>query len=342
MVHAPALRQDKLVGAWLLLIAATVVLMILVGGATRLTDSGLSITEWRPISGAIPPLSHADWEHLFGLYQRTTEYQVQNRGMSLQEFQSIYWWEWGHRFLGRAIGVLFAAPFAIFWATGRLTGRFWPVLLLFGLGGLQGAIGWWMVASGLEGRLDVSPIRLAVHLGLAFIILGYAVQLALQALGWPKPPSALGGPRWLVPAFAGLLFLQILLGAVVAGTDAGKAYSDWPTIGGDLFPSTYAQLSPFIMNLVENHAATQFNHRLIGYAAALFALHIAGVGWRRGEGRAKSLALTLGAVALLQAVLGIVTILHAAPLDLSLAHQAGAVILWVVAMALWCADRVVK
>ncbi|MET0183641.1 MAG: COX15/CtaA family protein, partial [Caulobacterales bacterium] len=338
MVRSVLSKPDKLVGWWLLVVAAAVALMILIGGATRLTDSGLSITEWRPISGAIPPLSQRDWEHLFGLYRQTTEYQVQNRGMSLAEFQSIYWWEWGHRFLGRAIGLLFAIPFAIFWATGRLEGRFWQTLGLFALGGLQGAIGWWMVASGLAGRLDVSPLRLAVHLGLAIIILGYAVALAAKALDWPKQPSALNGPGWLVPVFLGALFLQILLGAFVAGTDAGKAYSDWPTIGGDLFPRSYAQLSPFVVNLVENHATTQFNHRLMGYAVALFALHIAGVGFRRGEGRARNLAFTVGALALLQAILGVVTILNAAPLDLSLAHQAGAVLLWVTGIALWRAE----
>lgn len=330
----PQPAPDPLVGAWLIVIAVMVVGMILLGGATRLTDSGLSITEWRPVTGAIPPLSAADWARAFALYQQTTEYQAQNAGMSLGEFQFIYWWEWAHRFLGRAIGVVFAVPFLIFWRTGRLKGRFAPILILFALGGLQGAVGWWMVSSGLVGRLDVAPQRLATHLGLAFLILGFAVWLALEAFGWPKEKSRLGGPRWALPVFLAVLFLQILLGAFVAGVDAGRAYSDWPTIGGDLFPRTYAQLQPFWRNWVENHAAIQFNHRVLGYVVALLALHLAAVGWRRGEGQARVWAPVLGLIALVQAALGVATILAGAPLDLSLAHQGVAITLWVDAIVL--------
>ncbi len=330
-------RREPLVGTWLLAIAAAVVAMILVGGATRLTDSGLSITEWRPISGAIPPLSDADWARVFGLYQQTAEYRLQNLGMSLAEFQYIYWWEWAHRFLGRAIGVLFAAPFVIFWLQGRLRGRLRETLILFAMGGLQGAIGWWMVWSGLQGRLDVSPLRLAIHLGMAILILGYALHLAMKAFGWPHGDSALGAPRRLVTVFLGALFLQLLLGAFVAGTDAGKAYSDWPQIGGDWLPRSYAQLSPFVRNLIENHAATQFNHRTMGYVVALFALHIAGVAARRGRGLARTLGLALGGTALAQAALGVTVILTGAPLGLSLFHQAGAVALWAIGAALWTA-----
>lgn len=330
-------QRDPLVGAWLLAVAAAVVAMILVGGATRLTDSGLSITEWRPISGALPPLSDAEWASLFSQYRQTAEYRLQNAGMSLGEFKYIYWWEWGHRLLGRAIGVLFAIPFLIFWLQGRLSGRFGATLALFAMGAAQGAIGWWMVASGLAGRLDVAPERLAVHLGLAILILGLALHLALRALGWPRRPGALGAPRALATAFLAVLFAQILLGALVAGTDAGRAYTDWPLIGGEWLPAAYAALDPFVRNLVENHAATQFNHRLLGYLTALLALAIGWLAWRGGTGAARALGLWLGVLALGQAALGVMVILHGAPLGLSLLHQGGAVALWGVGVALWTA-----
>ncbi|MGE3143013.1 MAG: COX15/CtaA family protein [Hyphomonadaceae bacterium] len=326
--------RDPWVGAWLALIALMVAGMILLGGATRLTDSGLSITEWRPVTGALPPLSEADWRRAFHAYQSTTQYALVNHGMSLDAFKTLFWWEWAHRFLGRAIGAAFALPFVIFWATGRLKGRVRPVLGLFALGGLQGAIGWWMVKSGLVGRVDVSPIRLAAHLGVAFIILALALRLSLAAFAWPRRASMLGAPRALVWAFCGVLYLQILLGALVAGNDAGRAYSDWPTIGGDWLPRTYAALEPFWRNLVENHAALQFNHRMLGYAAALFALHIAGLGFRRAQGPAKPLAIALGLLALIQAGLGIAAIVTGAPLSVSLVHQGVAVLLWATAIAL--------
>ncbi len=334
MDSAAAPAREPLVALWLALIAALVALMILVGGATRLTDSGLSITEWRPISGALPPLNAADWEREFALYRETTEYQVQNRGMTLAEFEEIYWWEWGHRFLGRLIGVAFAIPFFVFWITGRLRGRLWPVFGLFALGALQGAIGWWMVASGLVGRLDVAPLRLAVHLGMAFLIFAIAIRLMLGALGRRGLDGETGAPRWALWAFAALLFTQIILGAFVAGNDAGRAYTDWPTIGGEWWPSTYAALTPFHLNFLENHAAVQFNHRLGGYLVALCGLALAGAAMARGRGPARLGALALGAGVLAQIGLGVAVILNAAPLDLSLAHQGLAILLFGLAAAL--------
>jgi cytochrome c oxidase assembly protein subunit 15 len=362
-----AAPRDPLVGVWLLLICALVVAMILVGGATRLTDSGLSITEWDIGKGLTPPLSGERWAAEFALYQRTAEYQVQNRGMSLSEFQAIYWWEWAHRFLGKAIGAAFALPFALFWATGRLRGRFWPVLGLFALGGAQGAIGWWMVVSGLEGRLDVSPVRLAVHLGMAFLILGLGVHLALGALGWPPGPRASksglpdfdfgrpiragadrgrataetapaadapGGSPILVWTFVATLFAQILLGALMAGADAGAAFADWPTIGGEWFPSGYG-----LPSLIESRAALQFNHRMAGYAVLGLALVLAFAAHRGGEGPARAAAYWVGGLAILQAALGIAAILTGAHLAVSLIHQGGAVALWIAAMALQRATR---
>ncbi|HRO03991.1 MAG TPA: COX15/CtaA family protein, partial [Terricaulis sp.] len=188
------------VGWWLLVVAALTLAMILVGGATRLTDSGLSITEWDLGKGLTPPLSEARWNEEFALYQRTTEFQEQNWAMSLDEFRHIYWWEWGHRFLGKILGVVYALPFFFFLFTGRLRGRFRLTVLLFALGALQGAIGWWMVTSGLFDRLDVSPARLAIHLGMALIILALALWVALGAFAWPAKKSALGAPRWVAGA----------------------------------------------------------------------------------------------------------------------------------------------
>lgn len=325
--------QQPLVGIWLLVVCAFVLAMILVGGATRLTDSGLSITEWDLTKGLTPPLTAERWAEEFGLYQRTTEYQLQNRGMSLADFQSIYWWEWGHRFLGKMIGLVFALPFAFFWATGRLRGRFAPVLALFTLGGLQGAIGWWMVTSGLWSGLDVSPIRLAVHLGMAFVIAAFALWLALDCFGWPRA-SKFAAPAWTPPAFLALLFVQVILGAFLAGSDGGPAYADWPLIGGQAWPTGAFEGDPVWLN----HATQHLLHRTTGYLVAAFALMIA---FRslRGEGPERKLGLALGGLALAQAVLGIATVLAVSPLSLSLGHQFGAAALMLTGVALWRASR---
>jgi heme a synthase len=334
MGTSTAAKPDRPVGIWLLAICVCVLAMILVGGATRLTDSGLSITEWRLDKGLTPPLSAARWAEEFALYQRTAEYQLQNRGMSLGEFQAIYWWEWAHRFLGKMIGLVFALPLLWFWARGQLRGRLWPVLGLFALGGLQGAIGWWMVQSGLAGRLDVSPWRLAVHLGLAFLIIGAALWLALDAFGWPGKAAEPATPRSLVLVFLAALFAQVLLGALLAGADGGPAYADWPRIGGEWWPSSYAALEPFLRNLAENRATQHFNHRTLGYAVAGLALVIAAFGALRGEGAAHRLAITVGGLALAQAGLGVAAVMNAVPLPLALAHQAGAALLWLAGVAL--------
>lgn len=329
-----ARTADRVVGVWLMVVAAFVAVMILVGGATRLTDSGLSITEWNFAKQVVPPLTEQGWQAEFALYRQTTEYQVQNRGMSLAEFQFIYWWEWGHRFLGKVIGLVYALPFFVFLALGRLKGRLLPLLGLFALGGLQGYIGWWMVESGLTGRLDVAPYRLATHLGMAFLIFAFAVRLGLKELGWPSRGGSAGVPRWAVFAFAGLLFLQILAGALVAGSDAGRAYPDWPTIGGEIFPSSYWMLSPMGANLFENHAAVQFNHRTLGYLVFAMALALGWRAWTAGAGAARPAGLSIAGLALFQTALGVVTVVHAAPLSLSLLHQAGAVALWAATVAL--------
>lgn len=320
-------KRDPLLGAWLASICVLVTAMILIGGATRLTDSGLSITEWDFAKHFVPPLTDDGWAREFALYQRTTEYQVQNRGMSLGEFRFIYLWEWGHRFLGQTIGVVFALPYAFFLASGRLRGRVAPVTVLGLMGGLQGAVGWWMVTSGLYGRLDVSSVRLAIHLALAFAILGFGFWLWLGAWA-PSPTSGgvagrgRGRPRSdFAIALLALIYVQIVLGALVAGADAGRAFADWPTIGGAWIPPNYGEYAPWWTNLTENLWAVQFHHRMVGY------LVLATAAWVFARDRSRASGLVLG-IAGGQALLGIATILLGAPLWISLVHQFGAVLLW--------------
>ncbi len=320
-------QRDPLVGAWLLAVCVLVACMVLVGGATRLTDSGLSITEWDFAKHFVPPLTAEGWRDEFALYQRTTEYQLQNRGMALDEFQFIYLWEWGHRFLGQIVGLVFMLPFLVFLATGRLKGRLWPIVLLGAMGGLQGFVGWWMVTSGLYGRLDVSSVRLAVHLGMAFAILGLGFWLAMGAFGRPSVRSLSGPNHVLIWGLVALLYVQILLGALVAGSDAGRAYGDWPTVGGEWLPSNYDEFTPGWTNLTENLAAVQFHHRLVGYLYFGAALGLGWLGLRAG-GPARPAALATAGLAVLQVVLGVTTILLGAPLWISLVHQAGALALW--------------
>ncbi len=324
--------RERQVGIWLLVVCALVLAMILVGGATRLTDSGLSITEWNFMKHFAPPLTAEGWAEEFALYQRTHEYQTQNRGMSLAEFQYIYWWEWGHRFLGQLLGVVFLLPALFFFFTGRLRGRFRVSLVLFGLGALQGAIGWWMVTSGLFDRLDVSPLRLAIHLGMAFVILALALWVALGALGWPANAGSPGAPRWAGGALLALIFVQVMFGALLAGSRGGAAYADWPTIGGEWIPSTAFALEHWWANFTEDHATQHLLHRTSGYLVALVALVIGLLALGFGTGAARWAGAVVGALALLQVALGIQTVISASPLGLSLLHQAGAALLWIGAL----------
>jgi heme a synthase len=324
--------RQRLVGIWLLIICALVFAMIMVGGTTRLTDSGLSITEWNFMKHVIPPMNEAAWQQEFLLYQQTMEYQAQNNGMSLDEFRQIYWWEWAHRFLGQTLGLVFLLPALVFFFTGRLRGRFRVTALLFVLGGMQGAIGWWMVTSGLFDRLDVSPVRLAIHLAMAFVILAIALWTALGAFVWPSQKTEAGVWRWAPFALMALIFVQVMLGALLAGSDGGKAYADWPTIGGEWIPSSAFSLEPFFSNFTEEHATQHLLHRTTGYLVAFVALLLSLVGLIRGQGDARWALGLVGLVAALQAGLGIMTVLAASPLSLSLLHQAGAAILWMTAL----------
>ncbi|MDP8916532.1 MAG: COX15/CtaA family protein [Pseudomonadota bacterium] len=311
-------------------VAALVFAMIVVGGATRLTDSGLSITEWRPITGAVPPLTDSGWAAEFQKYRRIPEYRHVNAGMSLGEFQAIYWWEWGHRFLGRIIGLAYALPFAAFLLLRRmpprLVARGW---LLLALGALQGLVGWWMVASGLSNRVDVLPERLTAHLGLALFLFAALVWTALDAwAGEPRARTSKGGG--LATAAAGLLglvFLQCLLGGLVAGNRAGRIYTDWPLFNGEWLPSDYGAAGGLWPTLAHDLAAVQLHHRLGAYlllaAVWIFAVHVFR---RRSAGPVRAGAALLAALVTGQAALGVATLMNASPMGLGIAHQAGAVL----------------
>ncbi len=321
---------------WMLTLFALVCVMIVVGGMTRLTDSGLSITEWRPVTGAIPPYTAEMWQEEFEKYREIDQYQIVNRGMTLDEFKVIYWWEWGHRQLGRVIGLVWGLGFLGFLLARKIPPGWTPRMLLLGaLGGAQGAIGWWMVASGLtEGMVAVASYRLAVHLGLAFVILGL---LAWYAFLLNRPEAELMAARRaregrLFSMTTGLMhfaFLQIILGALVAGIDAGRGYTDWPLMNGVFIPPELFAMQPVWTNFFENPATTQFIHRKAGYLLAIFALIV----WLRGRrsphaatrSAFHAMILVMGA----QVALGIVTVIYGAPWQLGIAHQATAVVLWV-------------
>ena len=333
-------ERSSAVAVWLAFMAVLVFAMVVVGGATRLTDSGLSITEWRPIMGAVPPLSDAGWLSEFEKYRRIPEYRYVNAGMSLAEFKVIYWWEWGHRFLGRIIGLAFAVPFLFFLLTRRiprgLVGRCW---LLLSLGGLQGAVGWWMVSSGLSERVDVAPERLTVHLGLAFVLLGVLVWTALDA--WRGQGRTDG--RWARAAYAvlALVFVQCLLGGLVAGNDAGRVYTDWPLMHGELIPSEYGTKGGLWATVAHDLAAVQLHHRLTAYLlfAAVWALAISVARARASGGLRLTVGLLTAAVTG-QMLLGIMTLMWAVPIGLGIAHQAGAALVLAAAVATaWTARR---
>lgn len=306
--------------AWLILLGLMVYATVLVGGATRLTDSGLSITEWQPVKGALPPLNDAAWLAEFDKYRETTQYKLMNKGMEMSEFQFIYWWEWGHRQLGRVIGLVAVLGLAFFAARRWLGGGLgWKLTGLVALGGLQGAIGWWMVASGIgdTDRVSVAPYRLMTHFSLALLILCVITWLWLS-LGAPGRAAAPNRARPWAFGLLGLVFVQMAAGALVAGLDAGRTYTDWPLMAGELVPSHYIQSDLGVRSLFEGRAATQFNHRFLAYT--LWALSLVAAWQLRGSALARPAAVLAGLVSL-QAVWGILTLLNAAPLPLALAHQ---------------------
>lgn len=320
---------------WLLVVAGLIALMVLVGGATRLTESGLSIVEWKPVTGTLPPLTDQAWNEAFAGYKAIPQYREMNAGMTLSEFKTIFWWEWSHRLLGRVIGMVYLLPFLWFLWRGAVSGplgrRLW---LIFGLGALQGAVGWWMVASGLSERTEVSQVRLATHLSLALLIYA-AIVWTLRRL---KPRQESAAPvrlRWTAWLLVGLTFVQLYFGALVAGLRAGRIYNTWPLIDGSFIPGGASLWfdSPWWLNLFDNRLTVQFEHRMTAYALLLLAGFHAFDVMRARLGRdAVRGAHRLLAAILVQAMLGIATLLMVVPIHLALTHQAVAIIVLTLAV----------
>ncbi|GAB4122871.1 MAG: COX15/CtaA family protein [Rhodothalassiaceae bacterium] len=315
-------RHATAVGSWLLCVAFLVFLMVAIGGITRLTESGLSIVDWRPVTGILPPLDAQDWQEAFAAYRESPEYRINNRGMSLEDFKGIYWWEYIHRLLGRLIGLAFALPLLWFWFSDRIPNGTKPRLVgLLLLGGLQGLMGWLMVSSGLVDEPEVSHIRLTAHLGLAMLIFGALFATALDLL---LERRHVHGPRLrrIGKLLLALLAIQILLGGLVAGLKAGHIHNSWPSMDGHVFPPGLLALEPMLANLTDNATFVQFAHRLGAYALFVLALFLLLVVMRGRHSRTSRLAalLVFGAI-LMQAVLGIATLLDHVPISLGVAHQ---------------------
>lgn len=342
MNHAQASKSTRLraVRVWLVVVAAMIVCTLLVGGATRLTESGLSIVEWKPVAGMVPPLSAEAWTQEFEAYKTIPQYREMNLGMSLDEFKTIFWWEWAHRLLARSIGAVFLLPFLWFLWRGYLPSdlkrRLW---VIFVLGGVQGAVGWWMVKSGLSGRVSVSQYRLAIHFMLALFIFA-AIVWTLRGLKQMPPVLEVVRLKWTSWVLLGLVFLQLYFGALVAGLRAGHVFNTWPDIDGGFIPTAERLFfeQPWWRNFFDNTLTVQFTHRMIAYA--LFALAIAhfvdAIRSRASIGTING-ALWLAAAITAQAGLGIVTLLHQVPIPLGIAHQAVAIV--VLTLALFQAER---
>lgn len=321
-------QSRRLVATWLFTVAAMIAVMIVLGGVTRLTGSGLSIMEWAPLMGTLPPLTEAEWQRLFGLYQRIPQYGLVNQGFGLAGFKQIFWLEWAHRLWGRLIGCVFLLPMLWLWATARIERRLLPRLaLLFILGGLQGAVGWFMVASGFErDATSVSPHRLVVHLALALLLYAAIVWTGLSTLR----PVRLAPPvsavcRGLVATCALMVGVTIIAGGFVAGLHGGLTYNTFPLMDGRLVPGGYATLDPFVRNLTENIATVQFDHRVLATLTLVLVTVTAAVGPRAGLPR--TVALCLAGVVAGQYLLGVTTLLLVVPVPLAAAHQCGAVLL---------------
>ncbi len=332
--------QSRSVAIWLLVCAALVFGMVVVGGVTRLTGSGLSITEWKPIMGALPPLNHAQWMDAFEKYKAIPQYAQINAGMSLGEFQGIFYWEWLHRLIGRLIGVVFALPFFVLLLMRRVPQRLiWRCVVLLAMGGLQGVIGWWMVTSGLSERVDVAPERLTIHLGLALLIFIGLIWTGLEA--WSGKALSRASTGWSRAAGVLLVavFIQCLLGGLVAGAKAGFIYTDWPLMNGDVLPPV--DWGKGAVAFLHDQALVQFDHRIGAYLLLIGGTLYAVQAWRSRLSDGLGVSAIAVAVALwLQAVLGIITLIHAVPLWLGGLHQAGAALVLAVATVnLWLVRR---
>lgn len=339
--RSPSRAMDP-VAVWLALCCAMVFVMVVLGGVTRLTESGLSITEWQPLVGWIPPVSEAHWRGLFEMYQATPEYQQINAGMSLDEFKHIFWIEYVHRLWGRLIGLVFATPFLGFAFSGRISNRLiWHFVAILTLGALQGGLGWFMVKSGLVDRTDVSPYRLTAHLLLAFVIYGYILWLLLGLIYKDRRellPAAAAKLKPAARALIALILITVTAGGLTAGLNAGFAFNTFPLMAGQWVPPGVLELSPWYVNFFENIATVQFTHRVLATATLISAIAFWLAARRRGVGgSAGHAAAALAAMAIVQAGLGIGTLLLAVPIPLAAAHQAGALALFTAAV--WAAQR---
>jgi len=340
------LERSYAAAIWLAGVAFLVFLMVIVGGATRLTGSGLSITEWKPVTGVLPPLSAHGWALEFAKYQHIPQYQLVNKGLSLGAFKSLYWWEWTHRLLGRIVGAAILIPMAVLLILRRIPRRLiWRCGVILALVALEGFVGWWMVASGLEARISVAPERLATHLSLALLIFTVCVWTALEAW-FGRTRTTFGADQRTIIGSVALVvmsFIQIMLGALVAGNRAGQVYTDWPLMAGKVFPKDYAPKGSHLwVVLAHSQAAVQFNHRLGGYVLFALAVAFAISVWRtpRTLAPVRQLAFTLAGLVTAQAAWGIMTLRMAAPLGFSLVHQIGAVIVLTTAIVLaWRVQR---
>jgi cytochrome c oxidase assembly protein subunit 15 len=344
--HAQAATTDQqqrtraLVRYWLYAVLVVLFALVMVGGATRMTGSGLSITEWKPIHGVVPPLNPAEWQEEFEKYQQIPQYEQLNKGMTLEEFKGIFWWEWAHRLLARGVGFLVAIPLLFFWITGRIENRLKPRLVgLLALGGLQGAIGWWMVASGLVERVSVSQYRLATHLTLACIIIMAATYIARGLVPYSEAPAGRGVQR-----FAGIIVLfvlvQIYLGGLVAGLHAGLSYNTWPLMDGAIVPGDLFVIDPAWRNFFENPKAVQFVHRMAAYwvlAAVLW--HVFATAKAAPASTHARRTWLLAILVLGQAAIGVGTLLAQAHMHWALLHQAFAMVVLIFATAHWRATK---
>lgn len=313
---------------WLDIVCALILAMVVVGGITRLTESGLSMVTWEPILGAVPPRGDAEWQMRFDQYRAYPEYQILNKTMTLREFKFIYFWEYLHRLLGRLIGAAYAAPLLWFLLRRTARGRLAALLVLgLVLGGLQGVVGWWMVKSGLNENPYVSPLRLAIHLGLALFVLSYLWWIRLRLAGVEARPAPAPFRRNAL-TFLVLLIIQILYGALVAGLDAGKMYNTFPLMGGRFIPPGFLRMDPAWLNIFENGTAVQWMHRTLAYLVLALAMHVWWHGLRGAVTIAQRRSLhTIGALTLLQVALGILTLLFHVPVWLGVAHQVNAAFL---------------
>ena len=320
---------------WLFAVAALIFVMVIVGGATRLTESGLSITEWKPVTGVMPPLSQADWQAAFTSYKKIPQYSQMFPDMTLSEFKTIYFWEWSHRLLARIIGAAFILPLLWFWARGRLRGIGLQMLLPTGLLTLEPIVGWWMVASGLSDRVEVSQVRLAVHLLIATATCGALLWIATGLSLRPRD-AATGGLKWASGLIAVLVFCQIGFGALVAGLRAGRIDNTWPLMEGRLIPASLWPQSPWWSNLYQDATSAQFQHRMLAYVILVVVLaHAIAAARRMPRSGLSRRAAAVAALALAQAAIGIAALLLVVPIGLGLLHQAFAMLLFGMAMVHW-------